>query len=296
MSVARLLADALRPLPAGYLPLAGRVVAAAERDDRVRALWLSGSVGRGVADAGSDLDVVVAVTPGDFGAFAESWPEWLAGITPTVLARELPGMPGSFYSVTPECLRLDVVAERAGQPQGAAPAGRLLVVAKDEWLAGGPPDPSMPAEAGSVPAGPGVAGPAAGPDPARLAGLVEEALRQLAIFPAAVVAREDWLLGVVGVQNIQLMLYQLFVESNQPLPPMGIKQWSARLTPAQRRICAALPPAAASRDGVITAMRAAAAAFRRAARQALAAGQVPWPADFDTAVQRYWQAGLGWTE
>jgi hypothetical protein len=33
-----------------------------------------------------------------------------------------------------------------------------------------------------------------------------------------VVAREDWLLGVVGVQYIQMLLYQLFVESNQPLP------------------------------------------------------------------------------
>jgi hypothetical protein len=42
-------------------------------------MWLSRSLGRGVADAGSDLDV-----------------------------RPLPRMPVSFFSVTTDCLRLDV--------------------------------------------------------------------------------------------------------------------------------------------------------------------------------------------
>ena len=126
--------------------------------------------------------------------------------------------------------------------------------------------------------------------------MAEEALRQLAIFPAAVVARQDWLLGVVGVQNIQLLLYQLFVEANQPLPPMGVKQWSAKLTPEQRQVCAGLPPPAASRDSVLVAMRAAAAAFRQAGRAAFAASRTRWPAELDEAVARYWQADLGWTD
>jgi type II secretory pathway component PulM len=111
-----------------------------------------------------------------------------------------------------------------------------------------------------------------------------------------VVAREDWLLGVVGVQYIQMLLYQLFVESNQPLPPMGVKQWSAKLTAGQQAVCAGLPSPAASREAVLTAMRAAAAGFRQAARDILAARQIPWPAGFDQAVRRYWLAELGWTE
>ncbi len=110
------------------------------------------------------------------------------------------------------------------------------------------------------------------------------------------VARQDWLLGVVGVQNIQFLLYQLFVESNQPLPPMGVKQWSAKLTAGQRAVCAGLPAPAASREAVLSAMRAAAAAFRQAARDILATRQIPWPAGFDQAVRRYWLAELGWTE
>jgi hypothetical protein len=90
------------------------------------------------------------------------------------------------------------------------------------------------------------------------------------------------------------MLYQLYVESNQPLPPMGVKQWSARLTAEQRQACAGLPVPAPDRDGVIAAMRAAAAAFRRAARQIHADHGVPWPDELDEAVRRYQHAAFGW--
>jgi hypothetical protein len=278
-------ADALAALPARYAELFARVLRAAESDDRIRAVWLSGSIGRGVADAGSDLDVAIAVAPGEFDAFAMAWRDWLAGVTPTVFARELPRLPGSFYSVTPDCLRLDVVAERAGSARPADLARRLLVLDKDGFAA----------EAASSAAG-GPEGPeAVGPDGGRLAQLVAEFLRQMAIFPAAVVARQDWLLGVVGVQGAQLLLYELFVETNQPLPPMGVKQWSAKLTPRQRQICASLAAPTASRNDVLDAMRAAAATFRREAMAVLAAHEVPWPAEFDAAVGRFWQAGLGWT-
>jgi hypothetical protein len=105
---------ALRPLAPGYHRLYAQVVEAAERDERVRVMWLSGSVGRGVADAGSDLDIVVAVAADSVADFAAGWRAWLAAITPTVLARPLPRLPGSFYSVTTECLRLDVLTKQVG--------------------------------------------------------------------------------------------------------------------------------------------------------------------------------------
>ena len=115
----------------------------------------------------------------------------------------------------------------------------------------------------------------------------------MTIFPAAVAARQDWLLGVVGVQNVHVMLYQLFVEANQPLPAMGVKQWSAKLTSRQRQVCASLAAPTASRDGVLTAMRAAAAAFRQEAMAVLAAQDVRWPSEFDDAVCSYWERELG---
>ena len=44
---------ALAPLPAGYRGLFDRLLAVVQTDERVRGMWLSGSVARGVADAGS---------------------------------------------------------------------------------------------------------------------------------------------------------------------------------------------------------------------------------------------------
>jgi hypothetical protein len=251
-------------------------------------MWLSGSVGRGVADAGSDLDIVVAIAPDSVAAFAADWRAWLAEITDTVLARPLPGLPGSFYSVTTECLRLDVVAEQAGAADTDSLMRRLLVLDKDGLAS----ESSQRAETGQ-PAENGQPAPA-GPDPGRLADLTAEFFRQMTIFPAAVVARADWLLGVVGVQHAQMLLYELFVEANQPLPPMGVKQWSAKLTAGQRDICTGLPAPTATRDSVLAALRVTAATYRAAASQILAANDVVWPAEFEPAVQRFWAEELGW--
>jgi hypothetical protein len=270
--------EALRPLPAGYHELYERVLLAARADDRIRAVWLSGSLARGTADAGSDLDVLIAVAADSFDEFAASWRDWLAGVTPVVLAREL-RLPASWYSLTPDCLRLDVVSERIGSPPVLS-TPRLLVLDKDGTAVSSPAD-DLAAQRG--------------PDPGRLTAITEEFLRQQAIFPAAVVARGDWLLGVVGVQAVHTMLYELFVESNQPVAPMGVKQWSAKLTAAQREVCAGLPVPAAEKGSVVAAMRAAADAFRSAAGPALAASGAGWPDQLDAAVLRYQESELGWT-
>ena len=53
--------DALSPLPTGYADLLDSVVDLLSARTEVRAIWVSGSVGREAADAGSDLDLVVTV-------------------------------------------------------------------------------------------------------------------------------------------------------------------------------------------------------------------------------------------
>lgn len=255
--------DVLTP---GYGPLFDRVLAVVEPDERIRAVWLSGSLARGVADAASDLDLVIAVRDEDHAAFASDWRGWLAGITPTVLARPLPSPPGSFFCVTATCERFDVVVEAAGAVAASPHRHRLPVLDRDGLDALVPP-------AGAEP----------GPDPARLAGLVEEFFRQQVNLPTVTI-RRDWLLGVVAVQQVHLLLYQLFVAANAPLPPMGIKQWSARLHPDQRRLLESLPVPAPEEASVMAARQAAVDAFVRASRPLLAAHGVPWPAELQRAV------------
>src|ERR1700722_9822708 len=107
--------DGLAVYPAGYQTLFERAAHVFHTDPRVRGMWLHGALARGAADPGSDLDIDVAVIDDEFDAFAASWREWLAEITPTVSVLPVAGLPGSFYALTPTCERMDVICERLSQ-------------------------------------------------------------------------------------------------------------------------------------------------------------------------------------
>lgn len=256
---------AIAPLEPGYGALLARVVGSLQADEQVRAVWLAGSVGRGVADRGSDLDLVVTVV--DPAAFrtAAAW-----AVVDAVITYPVPGLAG-LAMTTREGLRLDAVLEKPDEVASSPYRHRVRVLDRDGLE---PPAPSVDER---------------GPDVGRMQALVTEVLRQSAIFPAAVVAREDWLLGRVAVHNYQQMLYDLLVESNQPLPPMGVKQWSSRLTPEQRDLLAALPTPSAERGPVIVAMNAVRQAIRTHGRAALEAAGGTWPVDLDEAMAAYWE-------
>lgn len=260
----------LAALPASYRPIFGRLLAVCEDDGRIRALWLSGSLARGTADGGSDLDILLAIRDGDFDEFAAGWRDWLASITPTLLARELPFAPGSFSSTTTGCERLDVVCEPAGKLAESKFRYRRVVFDRDGLDATVPAPEPMP-----------------GPDTGRLRRLVEEFFRIEAISPPMLNQRRDYLLVADGVHLMQRMLYDVFVECNQPQPPMGVKQWSTRLTLGQRQILTALPVPSPERDSIIAAHRAVVHAMRTAGRAAVTACGCQWPAELDDGVQRF---------
>jgi hypothetical protein len=56
-----------------------------------------------------------------------------------------------------------------------------------------------------------------------------------------VALRGDTLLAIEAIYHARNLLYQLFVEANAPLPPMGLKRWSDKLTADQRAVLEALP-------------------------------------------------------
>ena len=218
---------------------------------------------------------MVAIRDSDFDEFAGQWREWLATITPTLLARELPFAPGCFYSMTTGCERLDVISEPVSKLPSSRHRYRRVIFDRDGL------DATVPA-----------ADPLPGPDLGRLRWLVEEFFRIEAIAPFMLNQRRDYLVVVDGVQSLHRMLYQVFVESNQPQPPMGIKQWSARLTSEQRETLTALPTAQPERDSIVLALKAVVAAMRTAGRAAVTACGVSWPTDLDDGVQRFFERSL----
>lgn len=265
----------LATLDPAYRPLFERVLAVTTPDERIRALWLSGSLARGVSDSGSDLDLIVAIRDEDLAGFAGKWRDWLAAITPTLIARQFGAEFRGFHSMTTQLCRLDVVVEPAGGTADSPHRRRLAVFDRDGL------DALVPSPA-----------PEPGPDPEKIERLVEEFFRVAAMFPAAVMAREDWLLAAEGIHLNQTLLYDIFVEVNQPLPPMGAKQWSAKLTPGQREVFRELPAVERSPDSAVAAMAGTFAAFRTAGREAAESAGATWPQELDDAVTAYLDAEL----
>lgn len=266
------MADPLDVLSPSYRALFERARSVAEADARVRALWLSGSLARGDADAASDLDLLVAVRDSSQDEFARGWRDWLAQITKTVIARPLPFLPGSFYAVTPGRERLDVVVEPTSRLATTLFRVRRVVFDRDGL------DARVPAAIDG-----------AGPSRERIAFLIEEFYRDYGMSDV-VATRRDLLLGNEATHLLRGLLYQLFCEANAPLPLTGVKQWSAKLTPAQRALLERLPTGGADFDAMIAAHETVARAFVEQARRIAAAHGVPWPDDLEAATLRHLRA------
>ena len=264
----------LSVLPSGYQRLLGAARRRLEPDDRVRALWLGGSLARGVADAASDLDLVVAVADDALPELSRTWRRWLADITPTVLAEELPFATGSFYSVTPDFERLDVVLEAVSTLASTAVRSRVTVFDKDGVSA-------------HVPAPEEGAGPSAG----AVTRLVTEYFRISAV--ETILVRDDWLLAREHLHVVGSLIYRLFVEANAPLPPMGVKQWKAKLTGPQQAVLAGLPTTVTDLDGLRAAHLALATAFVTNAEVLARRLAVAWPDALEAAAGAHLSRHLG---
>ncbi len=267
--------ESLAVLPPGYRTLFDRAARRLADDPRVRALWVSGSLARRDADAFSDLDLLAAVADADFDSFAGSWQSWLADITPTVLARAIPFLPGSFYSLTPTCERLDVVLERVSRVPSSFFRARAVVFDRDGL------DAQVPAPV-----------PQPGPDRAKIETAIEEPLRYLALFPAAL-GRGELLLAQEGYGHMRRRISELFLEMNAPLPTTGVKHWRDKLHPEQYAVLEALPWPAATREALIDANIAVARALVAHGKPIAEKVGLPWPAALEAAVRAHLKRELG---
>lgn len=267
--------EALRPLPEPYHRHFARILEIVEPDERIRGLWLSGSLARGTADAGSDLDLVLAIADDRFDEFVDGWRDWLARITPTLVARAIPNSKLVCYALAEDMCRIDAVIEPVSQVATSWHRTRVPVIDRDGL------HPTLPA-----------AEPGPGPDLTKINRLIEEFWRIQSIFPAMVNDRKDLLCALSGVQVSGTLLYDLFVETNQPLPPMGVKQFAARLQPDQSAVLLGLPAVAPERDLLIKADLAVCEAMATAGRAAAERVGAEYPERIADAVRAHHRATL----
>lgn len=89
---------------------------------------------------------------------------------------------------------------------------------------------------------------------------------------------------------VRALLYQLFVEANAPLPTMGVKRWSNKLTLEQRTVLESLPAARAVPDDVLRVHEEVSLAFVRGARRITSTSGVTWPNGLHERVTSFLQA------
>lgn len=258
--------DGFDVYPDGYGRLFDSAVEVLFGDERVRGMWLHGAFGRGAADAASDLDISIAILDEAFDEYAQSWRDWLARITPTVNAD--PIAPGCFYAMTPGCERVDVMSERVSDLPTTNLTRRVTIFDRDDLTATIPAPNDPP------------------PNPDTIAYVIKETLRTAANFDTVII-RDDWLLGVVSVQTVHMLLYQLFAEANKPQPPTGPKQWSFKLSLRHRQLLESLPVPQPERESVMAARQAAFRAFFTEAPRIADANNVPWPDDLERTVRAH---------
>lgn len=165
-----------------------------EPDDRFRALFLTGSIGRGVDDRFSDVDTLLVVDASWTNHVLGSWDSVCSTLGPFVYVKQIPGTP-VFNHVLPPWLRWDVTIASSDAVPPLAAQQVKVVFDKDQHLqvSTGPADMDHSA-AGEV---------------------VVEFFRCLALLPA-VVGRDDPVTGVSGTLLLRQLTMQLMRIIDQP--------------------------------------------------------------------------------
>ena len=97
------------------------------------------------------------------------------------------------------------------------------------------------------------------------------------------VTRDDRLLAIEAIAQARNLLYLLFVESNAPLPAMGVKRWSDKLTDDQRTRARGVADRRAGHGRARRAHDDVVRAFIEQARPICARLGVDWPEALEAA-------------
>jgi hypothetical protein len=248
--------------------------ARAEGDDRVAALFLGGSLGKGLGDDWSDADMILAARPEHHATLVSEVRAWADAIAKVVLWKQpYPGVP-LYTAVTDGWLRFDLTVTVPGHVIGAQATLKPLVDHAGVWA-------SLPEALAPKPV-----------DPIALTALVEEALRILGLLPLAI-GRGEFASGVTGAGLVRQQLISLMIlETEPPLPP-GALHLSRLIPPGDLATIEALPGVIATRASVIAANVAYGRAFLERARIVAARVGAAWPQPLEDACRAHWRQELG---
>lgn len=194
------------------------LTAKAEKDPRIRAAWLAGSFGKGVADRWSDVDAHLLVESSARDEFSARAEAWLETIRPLVFARRLFG--GKMVNaMTDEALRLDVWMHDDLCADVTEGETRLLYAEQGALNWQPQPGEALTPSAAA----------------AELQRAVPEFWRCIAMLPVAL-GRDEKLIGAAGNFLILLLLTDVLSVGGGRRRDRGVKALNGFLLPHYRRL------------------------------------------------------------
>lgn len=263
---------------AALTAFAEHAAAALRDDERVRVVWLTGSLAAGTADAQSDVDLRAAVRAEDFAVIGEWWQELIGRIASTVWTRRWPGPPDEAITsaITTDYQRFDLVIQSVLDTRPRAYEAAQVLCDKD----GVAQHITLTAPAQHNPL-------------ARLPYLVEEYIRLLGMLPI-VVERNDVAMGMEGQMGLHTILISLLLmENGIDRMATGKRHVAAFLNDEQRALLAQVPPLEPTMDSVIQGRIAYGRLFLPRARRLMESHSLTYPTAFEKATRQHLQDTLG---
>jgi hypothetical protein len=245
------------------------------QDERVRILWLTGSLATGTADAQSDVDLRAAVRVEDFATIGDWWPDLLYELAPIIWKQRWPGPPDEaiLSAITSDYLRFDLVIQSIQDRRPRTLEAAQVLFDKDDQAKqflltlASPHDPY-----------------------AQLPSLAEDFIRLLGMLPI-VVEREDVPIGMEGQLALHSMLISLLLlENGIDRTFRGKRHVAAHLDDEQRALLAQVPSLAPTMESIIEGRIAYGRLFLPRARRLMERHGQSYPAAFEAAtVQHLWE-------
>jgi hypothetical protein len=257
--------------------LVDRIRCSLEQDTTILGLFLGGSLSKGQADLYSDIDLIAVVARDGHGVFRKVWRSRLEAIAPIVLWKELHREECVMNAITKEWQRVDlVVADEVTFRKRSQDSVKPLIDRNRLY-------DTLPATIAW-----------SGPNRGYVTDLINEFLRILGLLAVAV-GRAEYLLCIAGVDLLRMMLFNLLSEEVERADKGGMMAWNRRLSAEQLSLLATIPPVSPTRQSVIDAHLACAAAFLPRARKMAEKWALEWPRAFEEATWQYLERELGLT-
>ncbi|MCY6382637.1 aminoglycoside 6-adenylyltransferase [Hoeflea prorocentri] len=251
-------------------------IATALRDaPGIRALFLSGSHGNGLADDYSDIDFVMVAIDGASDEAAETWRNAVSRTGDIVLWWDRSVRPAIINAITEDWTRTDVVIQKPDQLTWLTKDG-VKPLFDHDGLFDSLPDT---AEKG-------------GPNPARLKYQFEEFIRIVGLLHLAI-GRKEYINGVAGLFHLRNLLVDLLIEETAAPNRGGVLHLNRLITQEQKELLMSLPPAVPEHDALISANVAYARAYLPRARKLAQQQNIDWPERFEAATWKLLNASLG---